>query len=185
DQVTPGWLQRLYRSPALVHPASELPRMLTELVPRVAASLGAELPDLAQVADLVDAQPAFVLVTNGDIIEAEARLGVRYDEHELPVPPRGFPSPLAFMPPAGRSTRPQVVRRDVGAEMAAVQSLLNLGFTPDEAGEALVARGDAAVSFWTEGIAQLPKEWEKRVPDDLAKVLVRSTPVSPQMRVSS
>lgn len=185
DQVTPGWLQRLYRSPALVHPASELPRLLTDLIPRVAASLGAELPDLSQVADLVDAQPSIVLVTDGDIIEARARLSVRYDEHELAIPPSGFPSPLAFMPPADRSTRPQVVRRDVGTEMAAVQALLSQGFTPDEDGETLVARGDAAVSFWTQGIAELPKEWEKRVPDDLAKVLVRSTPVAPQMRVSS
>jgi superfamily II DNA or RNA helicase len=185
DQVTPGWLQRLYRSPALVHPASELPRLLTELVPRVAASLGAELPDLSQVADLVDAPPAFVLQTNGDIVEAQARLSVRYGEHTFPVPATGFPSPLAFLPPAGRSTRPQVVRRDVGAEMASVQALLNLGFKPDESGEALVAKGDAAVSFWTRGITELPSTWDKRVPDDLAKVLVRSTPVSPQMRVSS
>ncbi len=185
DQVTPGWLTRLYRSPALVHPSSELPRLLTELIPRVAASLGAELPDLSQVADLVDAQPDFILITNGDIIEASARLRVRYGEHDFPVPPAGFPSPLAFLPPAGRSTRPQVVRRDVGGEMAAVQRILNLGFKPDEAGEGLVTRGDSAVSFWTQGITELPAAWEKRVPDDLARVLVRTTPVSPQMRVSS
>lgn len=185
EQVTPGWLQRLYRSPALVHPSSELPRLLTELVPRVAASLGAELPDLSQVADLVDAQPELVLITNGDIVDAHVRLVVRYGDHELPVPKSGFPSPLAFLPPAGRSTRPRVVRRDVGAEMAAVQAVMNLGFEPDESGEELVARGDDAVAFWTGGIAQLPAEWEKRVPDDLARVTIRATPVAPQMRVSS
>ena len=38
-----------------------------------------------------------------------------------------------------------MVRRDVGAEMSAVQMILNLGgFTPDETGEFLVARGDDA-----------------------------------------
>ncbi len=185
DPVTPAWLQRLYRSPALVHPASELPRLLTEFVPRVAASLGAELPDLSQVADLVDAQPKFLLVTDGDIVEAHARLHVGYGEHDFPVPPEGFPSPLAFLPPAGRSTRPQVVRRDVGAEMAAVQRLLSQGFEPDEAGEGLETHGDEAVAFWTRGIAELPDSWEKRIPDDLVKVNVRATPVSTQMRVSS
>ncbi len=185
DAVTPAWLQRLYRSPALVHPASELPRLLTELVPRVAASLGAELPDLSQVADLVDAHPEFCLLTDGDIVEARAKLAVAYGPHEFPVPVVGFPSPLAFLPPAGRSTRPQVVRRDVGAEMAAVQALLSQRFTPDEAGEGLVARGDDAVAFWTSGIAELPEAWDKRVPDDLVRVNVRATPVTPQMRVSS
>ncbi len=185
DAVTPAWLQRLYRSPALVHPASELPRLLTELIPRVAASLGAELPDQSQVADLVDAQPEFVLTTDGDIVEARAKLDVAYGAHEFPVPVTGFPSPLAFLPPAGRSTRPQVVRRDVGAEMAAVQALLSQKFTPDEAKEGLIARGDDAVAFWTSGIAELPDAWDKRVPDDLARVNVRATPVTPQMRVSS
>jgi superfamily II DNA or RNA helicase len=185
DIVTPAWLTRLYRSPAIVHPSSELPRLLTELVPRVASMLGAELPDLAQVADLVDEQPRFVLITNGDIIEARAKLQAGYGEHSFPVPPSGFPSPLAFLPPAGKSPRPQVVRRDVGAEMAAVQRLLNLGFAPDAANEGLEVRGDGAVTFWTHGIAELPREWDKRVPDDLVRVSVRATPVTPQMRVSS
>jgi superfamily II DNA or RNA helicase len=185
DAVTPAWLQRLYRSPALVYPAQELPRLLTELIPRVAASLGADLPDLSQVADLVDAHPSFVLITDGDIVEARAKLHAQYGEHDFAVPPMGFPSPLSFLPPAGRSIRPRVVRRDVGAEMAAVQTMLNLGFTPDDAREGLVAHGDTAVSFWTQGIAELPKGWDTRVPDDLARVNVRSTPVTAQMRVSS
>jgi len=185
DAVTPAWLQRLYRSPALVHPTSDLPRLLTEFIPRVAASLGAELPDLSTVADLVDAPPELRLDTNGDIVGARAKLVVHYGDNEFPVPPQGFPSPLEFLPPERGQSRPRVVRRDVGAEMAAVQQLLNLGFEPDEAKEGLVATGDDAVDFWTHGIAELPDEWDKRVPDDLAKVTVRKTSVTPQMRVSS
>ncbi|HJL18063.1 MAG TPA: SNF2-related protein, partial [Sandaracinaceae bacterium LLY-WYZ-13_1] len=186
EAVTPAWLQRLYRSPALVHPIDDLPRLLTEFIPRVAASLNADLPDLSSVADLVDSEPSFRLDTDGDIVEARAKLVVHYGELDFPVPAQGFPSPLEFLPPADRkSTRPRVVRRDVGAEMAAVQQLLNEGFEPDESGDGLEAKGDDAVAFWTDGIAELPDEWDKRVPDDLAKVNVRDTPVSPQMRVSS
>ncbi len=186
EAVTPAWLQRLYRSPALVHPMSDLPRLLTEFIPRVAASLGAELPDLSSVADLVDAQPALVLKADGDIVEAHVRLKVAYGEHEFDVPVEGFPSPLAFLPPKnGNRARPRVVRRDVGAEMAAVQEVMNLGFEVDESGEALSARGDDAIHFWTEGIGTLPETWDRYVPDDLVDVTIRKEGVTPQMRVSS
>ena len=59
SNVTPAWLQRLYRSPALVQPMTDLPRLLVEYIPRVAASLSTELPDLSQVADVLDATPNF------------------------------------------------------------------------------------------------------------------------------
>jgi superfamily II DNA or RNA helicase len=187
EGVTPAWLQRLYRSPALVHPMSDLPRLLSELIPRAAASLGSDLPDLGSVADLVDAQPALVLKADGDIVEAHVRLKVAYGAHELDVPVQGFPSPLAFLPPknGGGRARPQVVRRDVGAEMSAVQELMNLGFDVDEAGEGLVARGDDAIHFWTEGIGSLPETWDRYIPDDLVDVTIRKEGVTPQMRVSS
>jgi len=185
DAVTPVWLQRLYRSPALVHPASDLPRLLTDFIPRVASSLGAELPEISGVADLVDAQPKFFLDVDGDIIEARAKLSVTYDDYDFEVPSQGIPSPLEFMPPKNEASRARVVRRDVGAEMASVQRLLSQHFAPDEEEGRLVAKGDDAVDFWTGGISDLPRDWKTRVPDDLADVSVRSTPVSPQMRVSS
>jgi superfamily II DNA or RNA helicase len=185
DVVTPGWLQRLFRSPALVHSIHDLPRLLTDFVPRVAAALGTELPDIAAVADIVDSAPRFVLRTRGDIVEARARLDVLYGDQRFEVPVRGFPSPLAFLPPADRFGRPRVVRRDVGAEMMGVQALLDLGFEVEPDGGELVARGDAAIAFWTEGVARLPGEWEKLIPSDLADVRIRSGAVVPRMRVSS
>ncbi|MFK7989127.1 MAG: SNF2-related protein [Sandaracinaceae bacterium] len=186
EAVTPAWLQRLYRSPALVHPAMDLPRLLTDFVPRVAASLATELPQLEQIADLVDAPPKFRVDLDGDIIKARAKVTVAYGDNELEVPPEGFPSPLEFLPPASPdSTRPRVVRRDIGAEMVAVQTLMNHGFAADEEKVRLQVEGDPAVAFWTGGVTELPKEWKTRIPDDLAKVNVRSTPVSAQMRVSS
>lgn len=182
ENVTPAWLQRLYRSPAIVQPMSELPRLLVEFIPRVAASLGTQLPDLSSVADLVDAQPRFELRASGDLIEAELRLRVLYEDLSFDVPVSGFPSPLAIQ---HSGQRPRVLRRDVGNEMAAIQKLLDLGAEVNEAGDALVIHGDAAVSFWTEGLATLPESWERFVPSDLTDVTVRNTPVSPRLRVSS
>ena len=52
DKVTPEWLSRLSKTPSLTHPADQLSAMLTEHLPRVAGFLGAETPDLSEVADL-------------------------------------------------------------------------------------------------------------------------------------
>jgi superfamily II DNA or RNA helicase len=185
ELVTPAWLQRLYRSPAMVQSHEELPALLSEYIPRVAALLGAELPDLSSVADLVDQKPLFELKANGDIIDARIRLYVRYEDQEFDVPPDDFPSPLAFLPPKQGKERPRVVRRDVGAEMAGIQALLNQNFEVSESGEELVAFGDDAIAFWTHGIGELPEEWDRFIPDDLVDVTIRDESVTPQMRVSS
>ena len=185
ELVTPAWLQRLYRSPAMVESLDELPALLGEYIPRIAASLGAELPDLSSVADLVDAKPHFELKANGDIIDAQVRLLVRYEDQEFEVPPDDFPSPLAFLPPKNGNARPRVVRRDVGAEMAGIQALMSQGFEVSESGEELVARGDDAINFWTVGIGELPEDWDRFIPDDLVDVTIRDQSVTPQVRVSS
>jgi superfamily II DNA or RNA helicase len=185
ELVTPAWLQRLYRSPAVVQTHKELPALLGEYIPRVAASLGAELPDLASVADLVDQKPRFELKADGDLIDAKVRLYVRYEDQEFDVPPDDIPSPLAVLPPKKGRGRPRVVRRDVGAEMSGVQALLNQNFEVSESGEELVASGDDAIAFWTQGIGELPEEWDRFIPDDLVDVTIREESVTPQMRVSS
>jgi superfamily II DNA or RNA helicase len=185
ELVTPAWLQRLYRSPAMVQSHEDLPELLGESIPRVAALLGADLPDLSSVADLVDQKPRFELKANGDIIDARVRLYVRYEDQEFDVPPDDFPSPLAFLPPKHGKGRPRVVRRDVGAEMAGVQALLSQNFEVSESGEELVASGDDAIAFWTNGIGELPEDWDRFIPDDLVDVTVRDESVMPQMRVSS
>jgi superfamily II DNA or RNA helicase len=185
EQVTPAWLTRLYRSPALICPVSELPRLLGELLPKLAALLNAELPDIAQVADLVDAAPKFKLQTDGDILDARVKLGVYYNDTLFPVPPVGLPAPLAVLPPREAGGRPRVVRRDVGAELIALQKLLDLHLVADESKEGLMAHGDPAVAFWTDGITRLPIEWEKLVPSDLRAVKIRDASVTPTVRVGS
>jgi superfamily II DNA or RNA helicase len=185
DNVTPAWLQRLYRSPALVHPLGDLPHVLTDFLPRVAASLGAQLPELESVADVIDVAPRFALKAAGDLVEARARIQVSYKDHAFDVPPRDLPPPLSFVDARSEfaSGRPSVVRREVGQEMSAIQELLNLGFEPD--GTELVARADKAIGFWTSGISKLPAEWDRFIPNDLSGIEVRKTPVQARMRVSS
>lgn len=185
DTISPGWLARLHRAPALTYPSAELPALLMEFIPRIAHMLGADLPELSGVADIVDERPGIQLRIDGDIVGARATLSVVYDGEEFEIPPVGFASPLAFLPPHGKSGRARVVRRDIGTEMSAVQQLLARGFSVGETGEDLVAAGDDAIRFWTEGMAELPADWEKYIPDDLVDVRVRREGVSPQMRVAS
>ncbi|MFW6086971.1 MAG: DEAD/DEAH box helicase, partial [Myxococcota bacterium] len=125
------------------------------------------------------------LRANGDIVEARVSLKVAYGDQEFDIPPSRFPSPLAVLPPARKGGRPRVVRRDVGQEMSAVQEVMNLGFEPDEATDELVAKGDDAIHFWTEGIGSLPEDWDRFIPDDLVDVTIRDQSVTAQMRVAS
>ena len=62
---------------------------------------------------------------------------MRYEDQEFHVPPDDIPSPLAVLPPKNGGGRPRVVRRDVGAEMAGIQALLNLNFEVSESGDEL------------------------------------------------
>ena len=183
ESVTPGWLTRLYRSPALVHPIADMPRLLADHIPRVAVTVKAELPDLSSFADVVDAHPTFQLWAEGNIVEASATIKVVYGDTTYEVPPDDFPSPLAFLPSDEGSRRPKVIRRDVGAEMSAVQNLMNRGFEVENG--VLVAHGEEAIEFWSQGLGELPEEWDRFVPDDLVDITIRNDKVTPQVRVSS
>ncbi len=185
DAVTPGWLQRLYRSPSLVHPMSDLPRLLGDYIPRVAVALKTDLPDLDTIVDLVDATPSIELWLEGDIVEAFATLKVSYEDQTFEIPAQGFPSPLAILPAVEEGGQPRVVRRDIGAEMTAVQKMLDVDFDVDDAGETLMITGEEAIAFWSDRIRELPEEWDRFVPEGLDDVQIRSESVSSQARVSS
>ncbi len=184
ESVTPVWLERLSRAPAIVHPLDDIGRLLTEIVPKAALALGTELPDLAAVVDVVDATPTFVLKAAGDLTRVHATLRAAYGDVELDVPPAELPPPLAVLPSVGDRLR--VIRRDIGAEREAVDLLFNLGLgLAEERDDVFEAAGDKAVAFWTEGIGSLPDTWDRFIPDDLVNVTVRDTPVVPRARVSS
>jgi superfamily II DNA or RNA helicase len=185
DSVSPAMLTRLRQQSALVHPNDDLPRLLTDFIPRVAMVLGSDLPDLSSAADLVDESAQIRMKAHGDIVNASVKFDVIYGSQTFEVPSIGLPPPLAFLPPKKPGGRPRIVRRDVGLELTAIQIMMNLGFEPDDDGEYMEAVGDEAVSFWTQGVATLPPEWDKLIPEGLRAIKIRKETVSPRMSVSS
>lgn len=185
DNVSPVWLSRLCRAPAVVCPTEDLPTLLTEFVPKVAMALGTELPDLASVADVEDAMPHFKVHCDGDLVEANMKLFVSYGREEWLVPAAGMPNPLGFLGKNEHSGRLRIVRRDLGKELEAGGVFASLNCGTSEDGEAWQLKGQDAIDFWSKGIATLPKEWDKTVPSDLKEIKIRKGTVSSQMRVSS
>jgi superfamily II DNA or RNA helicase len=184
-RVTPAWLQRLWRAPQILHPLTDLPALLSDYVPRIAAELGAELPPIGDVAEEVDVAPHFKLRAFGELIEAHVQLSAAYGETELEVRADGMSPPIVVLPLDAGARRARVVRTNVLAQQEAIEHVKALGFTPDAEGKALVARGDDAIAFWTEGLGALPEDWEYFVPDDLVDVQVRGEEVGARARVSS
>ena len=152
-------------------------------MPRLALQLGAPLPDIHAIVDIVDATPTFILRATGDLVSVNATLKASYGEIELEVPPNELPPPLAIIP--GDSPRPRCIRRDIGAERNAVERLLDLRLAVTDEQTAFHADGDAAIAFWTEGIGTLPDDWDRFIPSNLVDVTVRDTPVAAKARVSS
>lgn len=184
-RVSPAALRRLLRSPTIAEPASELIGLIVQGLPRVAGEIGAELPDLGQVADVIDIEPTFRLRAGGGITEAHVQLKAAYRDLDIEVRADGISPPIMVLPPKEGSKRATCIRTDIAAQQSAVQRLLDLGLTPDESGEAFVAHGQKAIYFWGEGVAQLPEEWDLYVPEELVGTTMRTKPVAMNARVSS
>ncbi len=183
--VTPAWLQRLWRNPVIQHPLVELPQLLSDVIPRIAGELGAELPPISDVAEEVDLPAEFRLRAFGELIEAHVQLSVAYGDTELEVRADGMSPPIVVLPAEAPGKKARCVRADVLAQQQAVEKVRELGFLPDEDGKGLVCGGDDAIHFWTEGLGELPEEWEYFVPDDLVDVEVRKDDLGARARVSS
>ena len=184
-RVSPAALRRLLKSPTIAEPMRALGAIVMQGLPRVALEVGAELPDLAQIADVVDMEPTFRLRAGGTITEAALSLYAGYGEDELEVRADGITPPVIVKPPGEGQKRARCIRVDIAAQQAAVSKLLELGFVRDELGQQFVGRGDAALRFWTEGLAELPETWDLFVPDDLVDTQVRSSAVGAFAKVSS
>ncbi len=199
-RVAPSSIRRLLRAPFIHEAIESLPHLIAQGLPKVALEVGAELPDLSQVADVVDLVPTFRMRAGGSLTEARVSLRAAYEDTEMDVRADGMTPPVIVKPPAaagsatgGASTssssprpgRARCIRCDIAAQQAAASQLRDLGLVPDEDGNGFVARGDDAIQFWTEGIGQLPEDWDLFVPDDLVDVNVRSETLSANARVSS
>jgi superfamily II DNA or RNA helicase len=206
-RVSPAAVRRLLRLPVITEPVERLAELVMHGLPKVALEVGAELPELSQVADVVDLEPTFRVAAGGNLVEAQVSLRAAYEDVEidvradgmtLPVIVKAPPAPAAAAVgggaqhtpnPRGRgesaSKRAKCIRTDIAAQQAAAAKLRELGLVPDEDGNKFIARGDDAIRFWTEGLATLPDQWDIFVPDDLVDVQVRDEALSANARVSS
>jgi hypothetical protein len=159
--------------------------MITFGLPKVASEVGAQLPDLSQVADVVDLEPTFRMRAGGALTEVEVVLRAAYGELEVEVRADGISPPIMILPPQEGQKRARCIRCDIAAQQSAVEKLLDLGLEPDESGQHFVAHGDDSIAFWSEGVGSLPEEWDLYVPEELVGTQVRGKPVLMSARVSS
>ena len=199
-RVSPASLRRLGRMPAISESIDNLPTLIAQGLPKVALEVGAELPDLSQVADVVDMRPTFRLRAGGSLTEARVSLRAAYEDVEIDVRADGMTPPVIVKPPRASSRddhedlsprrlpsskRATVIRCDIAAQQEATSALRSLGLSTDEEGTGFLARGDDALQFWTEAVGSLPEDWDLFIPDDLVDVQVRSTSLAANARVSS
>jgi superfamily II DNA or RNA helicase len=185
-RVPPASLRRLLRTPTISESIDKLPQLIAQGLPRVALEVGAELPDLSHVADVVDLTPTFRMRAGGTLTEARVSLRAAYDDVEMDVRADGMTPPVIVRSPEGSSSkRARIIRCDIVAQQEAAYRLQELGLAPDEDGNGFLARGDDAIQFWTEGIGTLPEDWDLFVPDDLVDVQVRNETLAAHARVSS
>ena len=184
-RVSPAALRRLLRSPTIAEPSSELIGFITYGIPKVALEVGAELPELSQVAEVIDLTPEFRMRAAGSLTEVQVVLTAIYGAREVEVRADGLSPPIMILPFEEGQKRARLIRCDIAAQQAAVQQLLDLGLKPDEAGAAFIAEGEQGIRFWSEGVGSLPEEWDLYVPEELVGTQVRSKPIDMHARVSS
>lgn len=184
-RVSPAAMRRLIKSPTIAEPMSALPVVIMQGLPKVALECGGELPDLSQIADVIDAEPTFRMRAGGSLTEADVSLFAAYGDEELQVRADGITPPVIIQPPEEGSKRARCIRVDIAAQQAAASRLMNLGLNADESGQSFTAEGDVALTFWTEGLAELPETWDLFVPEDLVGTQVRSANVGAFAKISS
>ncbi len=183
--VSPASLKRMLNNPTIAEPASELISVITNALPKIALDVGAQLPELSQVADVVDMDPTFIFRAGGDITDAEATLKARYGDQEVEVRADGISPPIIVLPPEEGQKRAKCIRTDIVAQQLAVQLLLQFGLSPSEEGDRFIARGSAAIQFWSEGVSALPSDWQLYIPESMLGARMRSKPIAMKARVSS
>jgi superfamily II DNA or RNA helicase len=184
-RVSPAALRRLLRNATIAEPASELINLITYGLPKVALEIGAELPELSQVADVIDLEPQFRMRAGGSLTQVEVALRAAYGSREVEVRADGISPPIMIVPPEEGQKRARCIRCDIAAQQRAVELLLELGLKADESGEFFIAEGEGAIRFWSEGVGSLPEDWDLYIPEELVGTHVRAAPVAMNARVSS
>ena len=178
--VTPHVAPRLWRKwllePNMSFSTGQLDRALTFFaahLPRFELSLRA---DGVEVDD--QEAPHFILTLEGDAEHVLARLAARYGQTTVAVSPTAVHLGYASAVGGGR----KLYRRREETERGAARELTSRGLKFDSNANVFEAAGDAALKFWSEGIKELPAEWE-RFGTQALKVRVRPR-LKPRIRVS-
>ena len=90
--------------------------------------------------------------------------------------------PAARRGDEARALHPRRHRRPAGRRQQAARASAS---APDETGQSFIASGDAAIRFWSEGLAELPDDWDLFVPEDLVDTQVRRKPIGVFAKVTS
>ena len=61
------------------------PKLTPQTLPKVALEIGADLPDLSQVADVVDLEPKFRMSATGSLVDVHVALEAIYGDTEVEV----------------------------------------------------------------------------------------------------
>src|SRR5690606_28834222 len=131
-RVSPAAMRRLLKSPTIAEPMSHLVSLVMQGLPKVALETGAELPDLSQIADVIDMEPTFRSSASGGLVEARISRYAAYGDDALQVRADGITPPVIIQPPREGQKRAKCVRVDIAAQQSAVTLLLDLGLVPDE-----------------------------------------------------
>src|SRR5262249_49499826 len=130
-RVSPAAMRRLLRSPTIGEPMRELPRIIMQGLPKIALEAGPDLPDLSQVAEVVDLVPTFRMRAGGSLVEARAALYAAYGDEEVAVRADGITIPVLIQPPDEGMKRARCIRVDIAAQQEAAAKLTALGLRPD------------------------------------------------------
>jgi hypothetical protein len=147
-----AWL----REPSMSFPAGQVERALSFFaahLPRIDLRLRADGLDVVE-----DETPALLISLEGSAEQVKAQLAARYGSATVPVSPGAAHLGYAASPGAKGRT---LFRRQEAVEREAGQRLLALGFKFNPSTATYEVSGDAAILFWSAGLADLPKEWER------------------------
>ena len=105
-RVSPAAVRRLLRLPVITEPVDRLAELVMHGLPKVALEVGAELPELSQVADVVDLEPTFRVAAGGTLVEAQVSLRAAYEDVEIDVRADGMTLPVIVKAPPAPTPRP-------------------------------------------------------------------------------
>ena len=104
-RVSSAAIHRLTRAPFIHEPIERLPVLIAQGLPKVALEVGAELPDLSQVAEVVDLVPTFRMRAGGSLVEAHVSLRAAYEDTEIDVRADGMTPPVIVKAPEPRTDK--------------------------------------------------------------------------------